>query len=139
MRRGSVSGFQSAVGVEVTFLLGQRLVEHLIDQRQRLAHGEGMARGIKHAAEAGVDRHAGADGGLGQVHRGDIAALQVDQRRRQFVLEGGEKLAAGSISVVTECFAYRAKSSGGQSGLRAFLHGQPPHEFLSARLPAYGH
>ena len=32
----------AAVGVEVALLLGQRLVEGLVDQRQRLANGSGL-------------------------------------------------------------------------------------------------
>ena len=59
-----------------------------------------MAFRIEHTTEAGVDRHAGADGGLGLGHRGDIAALQIDQRRRQFALEGGDKLAASGAGGV---------------------------------------
>ena len=74
-----------------------------------------MARGIEHAAEAGVDRHAGADGGLGQVHRGDIAALQIDQRRRQFALEGGDKLAASGAGGVSRARAADQHDAGGES------------------------
>ena len=59
----------SAVGVEVALLLGQRLVEGLVDERQRLAHRERLARGVEHLGIAGVDRHARADGRLRQVHR----------------------------------------------------------------------
>jgi hypothetical protein len=72
----------AAVGVEVAFLLGQRLVEGLVDQRQRLAHAERLALGVEHLGIAGIDRHAGADGRLRQVHRRDVAALQVGQRLR---------------------------------------------------------
>ena len=68
------------VGVEVAFLLSQRLVEGLVDERQRVAHRERLARGVEHFAVARVDRHARPDGRLRQVHRRDVAALEVDQR-----------------------------------------------------------
>ena len=70
----------AAVGVEVALLLGQRLVEGLVDERQRLAHGERLALGVEHLGVAGVDRHARADGRLREVHRRDVAALQVGER-----------------------------------------------------------
>jgi hypothetical protein len=65
----------SGVGIEVAFLLGQGFVEGLVDERQRLAHAERLALGVEHLGIAGIDRHAGADGRLGQVHRRDVAAL----------------------------------------------------------------
>ena len=70
----------AAVGVEVALLLGERLVEGLVDERQRLAHRERLALGVEHLGVAGVDRHARADGRLRQVHRRDVAALQVGER-----------------------------------------------------------
>jgi hypothetical protein len=70
----------AAVGVEVALLLGQRLVEGLVDERQCLAHGERLALGVEHFGVAGVNRHAWADGRLRQVHRRDVAALQVRER-----------------------------------------------------------
>ena len=84
----------AAVGVEVALLLGQRLVEGLVDERQRLAHRERLALGVEHLGVAGVDRHARADGGLREVHRRDVAALEVGERRGQLGLECGDELAA---------------------------------------------
>ena len=84
----------AAVGVEVAFLLGQRLVQRLVDQRQRLAHRKRLAFGVEHFAVAGIDRHARADGRLRQVHRRDVAGLQVGERGRQFGLERGDEFAA---------------------------------------------
>ena len=84
----------AAVGVEVAFLLGQRLVEGLVDERQRLAHRERLAFGVEHLGVAGVDRHARADGRLRQVHRRDVAALEVGERHGQLGLERGDELAA---------------------------------------------
>ena len=84
----------AAVGVEVALLLGQRLVEGLVDEGQRLAHRERLALGVEHLGVAGVDRHAGADGRLRQVDRRDVAALQVGERPGQLGLERGDELAA---------------------------------------------
>ena len=84
----------AAVGVEVALLLGQRLVEGLVDERQRLAHRERLALGVEHLGVAGVDRHARADGRLRQVHRRDVAALEVGERHGQLSLERGDELAA---------------------------------------------
>ena len=67
----------AAVGVEVAFLLGQRLVEGCVDQRQRIAHRDGLALGVEHAGITRIDTHAGADGGLRQVHRRDVAGLKM--------------------------------------------------------------
>ena len=84
----------AGIGVEIAFLLGQRLVEGLVDQGQRGAHRDRLALGVEHLGVAGIDRHAGADGRLRQVHRGDVAGLQMRQRLRQFGLERGDELAA---------------------------------------------
>ena len=84
----------AGVGVEVALLLGQRLVEGLVDERQRLAHGERLALGVEHLGVAGVDRHARADGRLREVHRRDVAALEVGERHGQLGLERGDELAA---------------------------------------------
>ena len=68
----------AAIGVEIALLLGQRLIERLVDQRQRLAHRERFALGVEHLGVARVDRHARPDGRLRQVHRRDVAALEVE-------------------------------------------------------------
>ena len=44
--------------------LGEDGVEGLVDERQRLPHGEWIALGVEHLGVAGVDRHARADGRL---------------------------------------------------------------------------
>ena len=62
-------------------MLGQRVVERLVDERQRLAHRERLAFGVQDSGVARVDRHAWTDGGLREIHRRDVAALQVGQRR----------------------------------------------------------
>ena len=84
----------AAVGVKIAFLLGEHLVENLVDERQRLAYGEGLASRVEHPRVAGVYRHAGADGGLGEVDRRDVARLQEAQRLWQFRTERGQILAA---------------------------------------------
>ena len=66
----------AAVGIEVALLLGQDFVERLVDERERLAHGELVARCIEHLRVAGEDGHAGADGGLCEIDRGDVAVCR---------------------------------------------------------------
>ena len=104
----------AGVGVEVAFLLGQRLVEGLVDQRQRLAHGERLALGVEHLGVAGIDRHAGADGGLRQVHRRDVAALQMRERLRQLGLERGDELAARGGGCIGGALAADEDDAGGE-------------------------
>ena len=84
----------AAVGVEVAFLLGEHFVEYLVNERQRLAHGQGLAGRVEHLRVAGVYRHAGADGSLSQVDRRDVAGLQQAQRLRQFRTERDQILTA---------------------------------------------
>ena len=84
----------TTVGVEVTFLFGQRLVECLVDERQRVTHCEWLALGVENLGVAGVDRHARANGGLCEVDWRDVAALQVCESAGQFGLERANKLAA---------------------------------------------
>ena len=54
-----------------------------------------LSAGVEHLPVAGVYRHAGADGGLGEVYGGDVARLHVRQSPGEFGAEGGEELAAG--------------------------------------------
>jgi hypothetical protein len=104
----------AAVGVEVALLLGQGLVQHLVDQRQRGAHRKRLAFGVEHLGVAGIDRHAGADGGLGQVHRRDVAALQVGEGLRQLGLERGDEFAAGGGGGVGGALAADEDDAGGE-------------------------
>ena len=55
---------------------------------------ERFALGVEHLGVASIDRHARADGRLREVHRRDVAALQVARALRQFGLKRGDKLAA---------------------------------------------
>ena len=68
-------GLWTIGGSVVAFLLGQSFVEGLVDQCQCGAHRNRFAFGVEHLGVAGIDRHAGADGGLCQVHRRDVAGL----------------------------------------------------------------
>jgi len=69
----------ATVGVEVAFLLGQCFVEGLIDERESFADREGLALGVEYLGVAGVNFHAWTDGSLGQIHRRDVAALEVHE------------------------------------------------------------
>src|SRR5208337_3666396 len=71
-----------AVGVEVALLLGQRLVERGVDQRQRFAHRDGLAFGVEDFGVARVDRHPRANGRLREIDRRDVAGLQVAEDRK---------------------------------------------------------
>ena len=116
----------AAVGVEVALLLGQRLVEGLVDERQRLAHGERLALGVEHLGVAGVDRHARADGRLRQVHRRDVAALQVGERHGQLGLERGDELAARGGGRIGGARAADEDDAGGEGvGVRCRSCGCP--------------
>ena len=95
----------AGIRVVLAFLLGQVGVERLVDERERGAHVHGGAVGFQHVAVAGVDRHAGADAGLGQVHRRDVAALQVTQGRGQLAFERVEEVAAGGEGCVVGAWA----------------------------------
>ena len=95
----------AGVRVVLPFLLGQVRVERLVDERERGAHGHRGAVRFQHAAVAGVDRHAGADAGLRQVHRRDVAALEVTQRRGQLAFERVEEVAAGGEGCIIGSWA----------------------------------
>ena len=104
----------AAVGVEVALLLGQRFVEGLVDERKRLAHRERLALGVEHLRVAGVDRHARTDGRLRQVHRRDVAALQVRERDGQLGLERGDELAARGGGRIGRARAADEDDAGGE-------------------------
>jgi len=53
------------VRVEIALLGAQHFIQGLVDERERLAHRDGFAGGVDDLRVAGVDGHAGADGGLG--------------------------------------------------------------------------
>ena len=60
-------------------LLVENLVKSLVDERQRLAHAQSFALGVEYAGVTSINRHAGADGRLSQVHWSDVAVLEVDE------------------------------------------------------------
>ena len=70
-------------------------VAGLVDESQGRAHAHGRAVGFEDLGVAGEDRHAGPDGGLGQVHRGDMALLELLERLGQLADEQAAELAAG--------------------------------------------
>ena len=123
----------AAVGVEVAFLLGQRLVEGLVDERQRLAHRERLALGVEHLGVAGVDRHAGADGRLRQIHRRDVAALQVSERHGQLGLERGDELAPRGGGRVGGARAADEDDAGGEGVGSRFCIRLPASPFALAK------
>ncbi len=75
---------------------------------------ERLALGVEHLGVAGVDRHARADGRLRQVHRRDVAALEVGERLRQLSLERGDELAARGRGCVGGARAADEDDAGGK-------------------------
>ena len=94
--------------------VGPAFIESLVDQDQRFAHREGLARSVQHLGVAGVDRHARADGGLRQIDRRDVALAQVSQGHRQFRLEGHNEFAAGGHRRVRRALATDQDDTGGE-------------------------
>ena len=72
----------AAVSIKVALLFGQHLVEGLVDERQSLAYRDRIARSVQHLGVSCVDRHAGTDGGLGEIDRRDVAALELSEGGR---------------------------------------------------------
>ena len=58
----------AAVCVEVAFLLGEYLVESLVDQCQRLSDIERLPRGVQDTGKPTVDGHSRADSSLRQIN-----------------------------------------------------------------------
>ena len=104
----------AAVRVEVALLLGQRLVERLVDERQRLTHRNRLALGVEHLRVAGVDRHARADGRLRKIHRRDIAALQMGERHGQLGLKRGHEIATSGGRCIGSVRAADKDDAGGE-------------------------
>lgn len=65
---------------------------------------------------AGVYGHAGADRGLGEVDRGDVACLEEAERGRQLCPEGGHALAARGGGGVGRPAPADQDNAGGQGG-----------------------
>ena len=65
-------------------------------------------------AIARIDGHPGADGGLREVNRRDIAALQVRERDRQLGLERSDELAAGRSGGARWALAADEDDAGGK-------------------------
>ena len=73
-----------------------------------------LALGVEHPGITSIDRHAGADGRLCQVHWRDVAALEVGERVGQFGLERVEELAAGGGGRVSGARAADEDDAGGE-------------------------
>ena len=77
----------AAIRVEVALLLGQDFVKSLVDQRECIANTHSLARSIDNFGVTRVDRHPRPDGGLSEVHRSGVGALQVPQGGGEIGLE----------------------------------------------------
>lgn len=79
----------AGVGVELTLLLGEALVEDLVDETERRPHRHPRSVGLDDRRIAREDGHARPDHRLRKVHGRDVSVLQVLQRQRQIPLERG--------------------------------------------------
>src|SRR5205823_44299 len=77
----------ACIGVVLALLLGQHLVKRLIDELERSAYAHRGAIRFKHLAVAREDGHTRANGGLCEVNRSDVAALEVFECLGQLALE----------------------------------------------------
>ena len=70
---------ETALLVKLAVLLVEVQIQLLIDDLQRRADAHGRAVRLKNLGIAGIGPHAGADGRLRQVHRGNVAGLELLQ------------------------------------------------------------
>jgi hypothetical protein len=94
---------------------------------------ERLALGVEHLGVARVDRHAGADGRLRQVHRRDVAGCRWPARR-QFGLERGDELAAGGGGRVGRARAADEDDAGGE-GVGADTDHAPSRSVRIGQVP----
>ena len=80
--------------VEIAFLFSQDFVQRLVDECERVPHGDSLTRRVQPLRVAGVDGHARPDNGLGQVHGGDVRLLEMNQRLAKLIKELVGKLPA---------------------------------------------
>lgn len=105
---------ETAVGVQLAVLLVKVHIQFLIDDLQRTAHGHGAAVCFQHPAIAGVHPHAGANGGLRQIHRCNVAALEFLQRRAQLSFQLCNKAPAGGLGCICRALAAHQHNGGGK-------------------------
>ena len=80
------------VGVELALLLGEHLVERLVDEASAVRTGIGEPSASSDLRVAREDRHARADGGLRQVDRRDVAVLKLPKRVGQLRASARDEL-----------------------------------------------
>ena len=91
---------EPAGGVHVAHLLVEVQVNFLVDDFQGAAHWHGRTVCLQHLLEAGEYPHAGADGRLCQVHRGDVAGLQLLQSRPQLPAQRVDEVPPGGLGCI---------------------------------------
>ena len=96
---------EPAGGIHVAHLFVEVQVNFLVDDFQGAAHRHGRPIGLQHLLEAGEYPHAGADGRLGQVHRGDVAVLKFFQSRTQLPAKDVDEIASGGLRRVFRTLA----------------------------------
>ena len=86
---------------------------------------------------AGIDRHARADSRLRQVHRGDVAALEMRERYRQLGFECGKNSRRVAVAHCRDARAANEDDTGGE-GVRADAeHDRLPVPYASAKCRSW--
>lgn len=104
----------AGVAVKFPFLFGEVFVEELVNELEGGADAEGGAVVFEDGGILGVDGHAGADAGLGEVYGGDVALLEGFEGGGELAFEFGEELAAGGFGGVGGAGAADEDDGGGE-------------------------
>ena len=126
---------ETAVGIQFAVLLVKVHIQFLIDDLQCTAHGHGASVGFQHPAIAGVHPHAGANGGLRQIHRCNVAALEFLQRRAQLSFQLCNKAPAGGLGCICRALSAHQHNGGGK-GVR--INGNSANGHFGAHRPCAG-
>ena len=104
---------ETALFVQFAILLVEVEIQLLVDDLQCGADAHGGAVRLQHLGIAGVDPHTGANGGLRQIHRGDVAGLEFLQGGFQLPFQGVDEVPAGTHGGVCGTFAADQDDGGG--------------------------
>ena len=91
--------------IHIANLLVEVQVYLLVDDFQGTTHRHGRTVCLKHLLEPGEDSHAGTDGRLRQVHRGNVAVLEFFQRRTQLPAKNIDEVTPGGLGCIFRAFA----------------------------------
>ena len=106
---------EAAGGIQTADLLVEVQIHFLIDDLQGAAHAHHRTICLKHPAVAAEHAHAGADGRLRQVHRRNVARLQLLQSGAQFPAQSRNQIAARCLRRIFRTLAAHQDDGGGES------------------------